>query len=99
VTAVLDTVRGLSRSIAVPDAHALSPASGMLRQQVAANLAWQFARHLYRGVVKSRRRIGRRDVAVALASHGATALTIELHAHAIAAIIRADYSDGGAATC
>jgi hypothetical protein len=98
MTAVMNTVKDLSRAVAALDEHALSLDPGDMRRQVAANLAWQFGRKLYRsGIVKSRRDVVKRDVAVALAAHGASCLTIETHARVIAAIIRADYTDGGAA--
>ena len=55
-----------------------------LRISVAENLAFTIGRTVRLG------RLTKRDVGLMLASHGATPFTIEQHARAIAAMLRAD---------
>lgn len=64
------------------------------RQRVAKALAYQWGRHAYGDTIKNRTRVTKHDVAVVLAALGATPFTIGLHAHSIAGMIRADFTDG-----
>lgn len=59
--------------------------------RVARNLAYQFAKHNGWG---GRRNVTTRDVRAALIAHGASTLTVEQHARAIASRIRSDFTDG-----
>lgn len=65
-----------------------------MQRSVASTIAFQWSRHAYGDSIRSRARVTRHDVAVAMASHGATAMTIHLHARAIASLIRSDAANG-----
>jgi hypothetical protein len=86
----------VARAVATLDEHASLVGAHSLGNdalaRVASNLAYQFARH--NGLLGSNTRVTTRDVRAALIAHGASTFTVEQHARAIAAMIRADFSDG-----
>jgi hypothetical protein len=108
MTTVQPTVLDVSRAVARLDANASMGKNDTIHQidgtwgwtlfdiqrSVASGLAFQWSRHAYGDSIRSRARVTRHDVAVAMASHGATSFTIDLHARAIASLIRGDFSDG-----
>jgi hypothetical protein len=102
MTTVQPTVLDVSRAVARLDANAsMGKAHSVdnwtlfdMQRSVASGLAFQWSRHAYGDTIRSRARVTRHDVAVAMASHGATPFTIGLHARAIASLIRGDFSDG-----
>jgi hypothetical protein len=89
---VAPTTLDVARAIDALDVNAF-PETGAfeLRQRVASNLAYQFHKHNGWG---GRKNVTTRDVRAALIAHGASTFTVEQHARAIAAMIRADFSDG-----
>lgn len=84
-------VKELASAVALLDENVSTTA---WRRMVARGLARQWALHAYGDTIKSRARVTRHDVAVVLAAFGATPLTIDQHARAIATMIRADFTDG-----
>jgi hypothetical protein len=94
----MSTEPDLAESINLLDAHATDDnrrVIEILRNDVASVLAVSFTRSLYGNGVNFRGSVTRQHVAAALSAHGATFLTIKLHAAPIAKRIRHDYTDGG----
>jgi hypothetical protein len=83
------TVLDVSRAVVDLDA---TPTDRALWSLVASGLAFHWSRTVY--PCGGRKNVTKRDVVYALASHGASAFTIEQSARGIAAIIRADFADG-----
>jgi hypothetical protein len=102
MTTVQPTVLDVSRAVARLNANASMGKDDKrqdwtlfdMQRSVASGLAFQWAMHAYGDSIRSRAYVTRHDVAVAMASHGATPFTIGLHARAIAWLIRGDFSDG-----
>jgi hypothetical protein len=96
MSTVAPTITDISRAVVRLDEHASTPAEGMavigrenwtredLRISVAENLAFVIGSSVRMG------RLTKRDVGLMLAAHGASPFTIEQHALAIAAMLRAD---------
>lgn len=88
---ILDVSRAVAQLGATVDDHGRRHPQEA-RQLVASNLAFQFARYLPLG---GRKTVTARDVRFALMAHGADrGPTLDADARAIAALIRADFSDG-----
>lgn len=97
MTMVDNTVTGVSRSIARLDEHAmvglrdkvvidgLEWTGQALVESVAENIAFQLERNLPPGEMVT---IRKRDVRFLMASHGASMLTVEIHANRLARMIR-----------
>lgn len=66
----------------------------VMRRAVARALARRFRDSVYGGAIKARKHVTKHDVSVALGALGMSPFAIGQHAHAIAAMIRADFTDG-----
>jgi len=89
MTNIQPTVLDVSRAVAELD---LDPTNRDLWARVASNLAFHWSRKVYPN--GGRKNVTTRDVRYAIASHGASTFTLEQSARGIAALIRADFSDG-----
>lgn len=87
---VSPTILDISRAVADLDDNALAPDLAQIeqmRRRIASNLAHRFRRF---GMSPQKRTKG--DVALALIVHGASPLTVDQHANAIARYVRSDWS-------
>lgn len=97
------TVLDVARAVVRLDEHADVPAKGCvhfdgmawtrddLRRRVAKQISYHLTRH-YGGFIPSRRKVTTRDVSAAMAVSGASPFTVDQHARAIAAMVRADFN-------
>lgn len=94
MTTIQPTVLDVSRAIAVLSAtdHGAVLETADARRRVASNLAFQFSRHYGAG---GRKNVTARDVRFVLMANGMMpGPLVDKDAKAIAAFIRADFSDG-----
>lgn len=87
---VSPTITDISRAVADLDEHALTPDDAQreqMRRRIASNLA-----HRFRRAGMSPQKRTKREIALALYVHGASPLTVDMHANAIARYVRSDFS-------
>jgi hypothetical protein len=87
---VSPTITDISRAVADLDENALTPdveQREQMRRRVASNLAYRYRRF---GMSPQKRT--KRDIALALVVHGASPVTVDQHANAIARYVRSDWN-------